>query len=116
LIWKKGKIGSTYKFNDIKERENNMKHKIDKPRVFISYAWGSQNYQNKVLAFASSLRNDGIDVVLDKWDLSEGNDTYAFMEQCVTDDTITNVLMLIDPMYTKKADEISGVVLLNMIF
>ena len=85
-----------------------MKKKIENPKVFISYAWGTDEYQNKVLAFASDLVGEGIDVVLDKWDLSEGNDTYVFMEKCVTDSTITNVLILLDPLYAKKADEHSG--------
>lgn len=85
-----------------------MKKKIQNPKVFISYAWGSDEYQNKILAFASQLVGVGIDVVLDKWDLSEGNDTYAFMEKCVTDKTITNVLILLDPIYAKKADEHVG--------
>lgn len=81
-----------------------MKNKIENPKVFISYAWGSDEYQANVLSFATSLVEDGIDVVLDKWDLSEGNDTYAFMEKCVTDQSITNVLMLLDPIYAEKAD------------
>ena len=52
----------------------------------------------------SQLRSDGIDTVFDKWDLTEGNDTNAFMEQCANDPCITNVLMLLDPIYAKKAD------------
>ena len=82
--------------------------KIDKPKVFISYAWGSEEYQRKVLLFASNLVGDGIEVVLDKWDLTEGNDTYYFMEKCVNDDTITNVLILLDPIYEKKANDHTG--------
>lgn len=85
-----------------------MKIKIEKPKVFISYAWGSDEYQNKVLAFVTQLRSDGIDTVFDKWDLVEGNNTYAFMEKCVTDPSVTNVLMLLDPIYAKKADDHSG--------
>lgn len=81
-----------------------MRNRIEKPKVFISYAWGTQEYQKKVLSFACSLIEDGIDVVLDKWDLTEGNDTYAFMEKCVTDKSITNVLILLDPVYAEKAD------------
>ena len=49
-----------------------------------------------MLAFATQLMSDGVDVVLDKWDLSEGNDTYAFMEKCATDSSITNVLLLLE--------------------
>lgn len=85
-----------------------MKRKIDNPKIFISYAWGNQEYQEKVLSFATKLMQDGIDVIFDKWDLSEGNDTYAFMEKCVTDETITNVIMLLDPIYAQKADAHQG--------
>lgn len=85
-----------------------MKNKIDHPKVFISYAWGSQNYQTKVLSFAAKLEGDGIDVVIDKWNLTEGNDTYAFMELCVKDTSITNVLMLLDPLYAQKANDRAG--------
>ena len=85
-----------------------MKKKIENPKVFISYAWGNEEYQHKVLSFASQLVSDGVDVVFDKWDLTEGNDTFAFMEKCVNDSTITNVLMLLDPIYARKANEHSG--------
>lgn len=85
-----------------------MKKKIENPKVFISYAWGNKEYEDEVISFASQLVSDGIDVVLDKWDLTEGNDTYAFMEKCATDDSITNVLMLLDPVYAKRADEHAG--------
>ena len=81
-----------------------MRNKIEKPKIFISYAWGNIEYQRRVLAFATDLINDGIDVILDKWDLSEGRDTYAFMEKCATDKSITNVLMLLDPVYAENAD------------
>lgn len=85
-----------------------MKPTIEQPKVFISYAWGTTEYQDKVLAFAEDLVGDGIDVVLDRWSLKEGNDTYAFMEQSVTDPTITNVLLLLDPIYQEKANGRSG--------
>lgn len=85
-----------------------MKKRIENPKVFISYAWGSDEYQSKVLSFVSQLRSDGIDTVFDKWDLTEGNDTYAFMEQCANDPCVTNVLMLLDPIYAQKADDHSG--------
>lgn len=85
-----------------------MNNPIEHPKVFISYAWGDKDYQNEVLAFSSKLVRDGIEVVIDKWNLSEGNNTYAYMEKCVTDPTITNVLMLLDPKYAEKADSRSG--------
>ena len=85
-----------------------MKPTIEKPKVFISYAWGSQEYQNKVLSFARDLVGVGIDVLLDKWDLKEGNDTYAYMEKCVNDKTVTNVIVLLDPNYEEKANNRTG--------
>lgn len=90
------------------EGGNFMKNRIDNPKVFISYAWGTEDYKEKVVSFAMDLMNDGIDVVLDRWSLKEGNDTYAFMEQSVTDSTITNVLILLDSNYEKKANERNG--------
>ena len=85
-----------------------MKASIKKPKVFISYAWGDNEYQDKVLSFARDLMRDGIEVIIDKWSLVEGNDLYSFMEQCVEDESITNVLMLLDPIYSEKANSRSG--------
>ncbi len=82
--------------------------KIDHPKVFISYAWGTEEYQDKVLSLAKDLMSDGIDVLIDKWSLKEGHNTYAFMEQCVNDPSITNVLILLDEQYEKKANLKSG--------
>ena len=87
-----------------------MKAKIEHPKVFISYAWGNNENQQRVIDFASSLMSCGIDVILDRWNLKEGNDKYAFMEKCVTDLSVTNVLLLLDKNYTDKANaRIGGV-------
>lgn len=85
-----------------------MKSRIEQPKVFISYAWGSQEHDEKVIALATNLKGDGVDVVFDKWQLKEGNDTFSFMEKSVMDESITNVLILMDPIYAKKANERAG--------
>lgn len=41
------------------------------PKIFISYSWGSSEL---VLELAQRLVAHGVDVVLDKWDLKEGQD------------------------------------------
>ncbi len=82
--------------------------KIESPKVFISYAWGTKEHDEKVLAFASKLMEDGVEVILDKWSMKEGNDTFSFMERSVTDKELTNVLILLDPLYAKKADAHEG--------
>lgn len=82
--------------------------KIDNPKVFISYAWASEDYKKSVVSFAEQLMRDGVEVILDVWDLDAGNDTYVFMEQCINDPTITNVLILLDPVYADKANGRQG--------
>ena len=47
------------------------------PKVFISYSWSSDAL---VLELANRLVSHGVDVVLDKWELKEGNDKYEFTE------------------------------------
>ncbi|MPM51354.1 hypothetical protein SDC9_98102 [bioreactor metagenome] len=85
-----------------------MQRKIEHPKVFISYAWGNDEYDKKVILFATDLKSDGVEVIFDKWSLKEGHDTYSYMEKSVTDTSITNVLVLLDPLYAKKADSRSG--------
>jgi len=74
------------------------------PRVFISYSWSTPEHEQRVLALATRLIQDGINVVLDKWDLQVGQDKYAFMEQMVTDPSIARVLLICDHLYSEKAD------------
>jgi len=61
-----------------------------------------------VLSFASRLREDGVDVILDKWDLKPGHDSISFMEGMVSDPTVTKVIMVCDRVYADKADARAG--------
>src|SRR5437763_6179900 len=78
------------------------------PRLFVSYSWTSAQHAEWVLQLATELRESGVDVVLDKWDLKEGHDAHAFMESMVTDPTITKVVLVCDKAYADKADGRSG--------
>jgi hypothetical protein len=75
-----------------------------KPRVFISYSWSSPGHQARIRQWAEQMVNDGVDTVLDIWDLKEGDDKYAFMEKMVTDESVTHVLVFSDSEYAAKAD------------
>ena len=75
------------------------------PKVFISYSWSSDRL---VLELAQRLISHGVDVVLDKWELKEGRDKYAFMERCVNDPDITKVLIICDRVYAQKANNRTG--------
>jgi len=72
--------------------------------VFISYSWTTPEYEERVIALATALLHDGVDVVLDEWDLEEGQDAHAYMERSVNDPTIDRVLLLSDPRYAERAD------------
>ncbi|ODG94072.1 hypothetical protein BED47_00680 [Gottfriedia luciferensis] len=54
------------------------------------------------------MEESGINVTLDKWDLKDGQDVYAFMESMVTSQDINKVLVICDEGYQKKADDRSG--------
>ena len=47
---------------------------------------------------------DGVDVILDVFDLKEGHDKFHFMELMVADPSISHVLVLSDQQYKVKAD------------
>ena len=79
-----------------------------KPKVFISYAWTSEEYIKRVADFVKRLRGDGIETLFDQFDLETGNSLNDFMEKCVSDPTISHVLMLLNPAYKEKADSRSG--------
>jgi hypothetical protein len=73
-------------------------------KIFISYSWTTPEHEEWVLSLAKRLIFDGIDVVLDKWDLKEGNDLYDFMESMVKSPDINKVLIILDKKYTERAD------------
>lgn len=54
--------------------------------------------------WADRLMADGVNIVLDQYDLKEGHDKYAFMEKMVTDPSFTHVLVICDKAYSEKAD------------
>ncbi|MBE3649727.1 SEFIR domain-containing protein [Paenibacillus polymyxa] len=79
------------------------------PVVFISYSWTTPEHENWVYELAERLRvGDGIDVKLDKWDLKEGHDKFAFMERMVTSPDIDKVLVICDKGYQSKANDNRG--------
>ncbi|MCG7990118.1 MAG: toll/interleukin-1 receptor domain-containing protein [Candidatus Thiodiazotropha lotti] len=79
---------------------------MNPPRVFISYSHDSAIHKGWVLDFATTLRNRGIDAVLDQWDLTPGDDLPHFMEtelaQC------DYVIMVCSEIYVEKANAGEG--------
>ena len=76
-----------------------------KPKTFISYSWSSQGHRENIRVYAERLMSDGVDVILDQWDLREGQDKYSFMEKMIIDPKVTHVIIFCDKTYSKKADD-----------
>jgi hypothetical protein len=80
-----------------------------RPKVAISYKWGDEDYNARVLKLAIDLAAaEGIEVVLDKWHLAPGQDANAFMERLVNDTSVTHVLVLCEPRYAASANDRHG--------
>lgn len=81
---------------------DNMSH----PVVFISYSHDSQEHKRWVLELATRLRANGIDAILDQWDLGPGGDLPHFMEQSIS--RSVRVLMVCTQRYVEKANAGTG--------
>lgn len=72
--------------------------------IFISYSWDNQEHQEWVLNLAKDLISKyGINVILDQFELSAGNDLTYFMESSI--EKAEKVLVVLTPNYKKKAEE-----------
>lgn len=77
-------------------------------KIFVSYSWKPRSNKIIVTELAERLTNDGIHVILDDWDLKEGQDKYHFMEQMVNDETVDKVLLVCNKEYSQKANKKQG--------
>ncbi|HUT69511.1 MAG TPA: toll/interleukin-1 receptor domain-containing protein [Desulfatiglandales bacterium] len=79
---------------------------MNPPVVFISYSHDSAEHKAWVLDFATTLRNRGVDAVLDQWDLRPGDDLPHFMETQLS--SCDFVLMICTEVYVEKANAGAG--------
>lgn len=78
------------------------------PKIFISYSWTTLKHEDWVINLAERLVSDGVDVIIDKWNLKEGHDKFNFMETMVKSDDIQKVLIILDKKYSDKAEQRAG--------
>jgi hypothetical protein len=84
-----------------------IEERANSPIVFFSYSWDTQDHKLWVLKLASDLIKNGIDVLIDVWDLDRyKNDLNFFMESGIRE--ADKVIMICTPKYAKKANERSG--------
>jgi hypothetical protein len=76
------------------------------PRVFLSYSHDSEAHSAWVRLLAGRLRQGGVEVILDQWDLPYGADVVRFMDLGIRD--ADRVLMVCTANYVAKAEERKG--------
>ena len=75
------------------------------PKVFISYAW-EDDIKAWVLDFATRLRSDGVNAILDQWETVPGDQLTEFMEKSVRESDF--VVFVCTPTYKRKSDRRKG--------
>lgn len=76
------------------------------PRVFISYSHDSPTHKQWVCKLAYDLRTNGVDTVIDQWDLSPGEDIAVFMESGLKNSE--RVVVVCSDEYVDKANNGKG--------
>ena len=76
------------------------------PTAFISYSWDDDTHKEWVKELAKRLRQDGVDVTLDRWATAPGDQLPAFMEQAIRENQF--ILIICTPRYKSRSDEREG--------
>ena len=76
------------------------------PKVFVSYSHDNEEHKEWVLQLAIRLRSNGVDIILDRWNLKLGSDLAAFMEQGLSKSQ--RVICICSEKYVTKANEGKG--------
>jgi len=72
------------------------------PKVFISYSHDSEEHKKWVLTLATELRKNGIDIILDQWDLDLGSNLPNFMEQGLNNSE--RIIIICSDEYIRKSN------------
>jgi hypothetical protein len=75
---------------------------VNAPKVFISYSHDNSLHKAWVLKLASDLRANGVDVILDRWDLVPGQDVSLFMQRGISE--ADRAIMVCSSIYVGKAE------------
>ena len=77
-------------------------------KTFVSYSHEGENHSDWVLQLATRLRSNGVDVILDRWNLQLGGNLGSFIDQGLSESN--RVLCVCSQGYVEKANSgISGV-------
>jgi hypothetical protein len=76
------------------------------PKAFLSYSHDTQEHKKWVLELTTRLRNNGIDAILDQFELKPGDDIPHFMETYLH--SADKILMICTEKYVDKANKGQG--------
>ncbi len=76
------------------------------PKVFLSYSHDTLEHKKWVNELGTRLRNNGIDAVLDQWELQPGDDLPHFMETHLSSSDW--IIMICTERYVEKANKGKG--------
>ncbi|UOY04986.1 toll/interleukin-1 receptor domain-containing protein [Muricauda sp. SCSIO 64092] len=104
------------KVKPIKALIKGEKPKIEKPKketaneevatVFISYSWDSEKHKNWVLELANQLVKEGVNVILDRYELRPGKNLPHFVETSIK--KADRIVIIFTPNYKLKAEKRAG--------
>jgi len=77
--------------------------KTKNPVCFVSYAQETEEHSTWVRQLAEYLQRNGVNTILDQWDLRPGMDIAHFMEKSIS--TSDYVLLICTPLFSQKANE-----------
>ncbi|MGZ3883211.1 MAG: toll/interleukin-1 receptor domain-containing protein [Flavisolibacter sp.] len=86
--------------------ENKFMTTENEPLVFISYSHDSDIHKDWVLQLATRLRSNGVNVILDRWNLKLGTDLASFMERSLSKSN--RVICICSESYVSKANNGKG--------
>lgn len=75
-------------------------------KAFVSYSWDNEDHKIWVCELATCLRNDGVDVILDQWHTTPGDQLPEFMERAVRESDY--VLIVCTHKYKERSDNRQG--------
>ena len=76
--------------------------------AFISYSWDDESHKEWVRDLAARLRQDGVEAILDQWEIHPGDQTTAFMEAAVRENDFVIIICTPTPRYKERSDNRSG--------
>lgn len=76
------------------------------PEVFVSYSHDNEEHKDWVLQLATRLRSNGVNVILDRWNVKLGSDLASFMERGLSKSQ--RVICICSENYVNKADKGKG--------